>query len=125
MADHRGELTQSTPVLGASDYERARSFYRDQLSFAVIEEGGDPPRFGIFRRGRAQIFVDSWKGARVPVPKLWSAYIHVTDLADLAREFRDAGVVLSKDIEETVYGMREFEITDPDGNIVCFGEDID
>ena len=125
MTDHRGELTQSTPVLGAADYERARAFYRDQLGFSVIEEGGDPPRFGIFRRGRALIYVDGWKGARQPLPNLWSAYIHVTDLAGLAREFQGAGVTLTREISETVYGMREFEITDPDGNIVCFGEDIE
>ncbi|MGI9422250.1 MAG: glyoxalase superfamily protein [Hyphomicrobiaceae bacterium] len=125
MADDRVQLTQSTPVLGASDYERARLFYRDQLGFSVVEEGGEPPRFGIFRRDRALLYVDSWKGARQPVRNLWSAYIHVTGLAGLAQEFQAAGVTLTRDITETVYGMREFEVTDPDGNIVCFGEDIE
>ena len=31
----------------------------------------------------------------------------------------------TRPVENTVYGMREFEITDPDGNVVCFGEDMD
>lgn len=118
-------LLDSTPVLAAADYERARAFYRDQLGYVITEEGGDPPRFGIFRRGKSQLFVDSWKGPRDPVESLWSAYVHVTDLAALAQEFENKGVTLSRAISDTVYGMREFEVTDPDGNIICFGEDLD
>lgn len=118
-------LLDSTPVLAAVDYERARAFYRDQLGYTITEEGGDPPRFGIFRRGKSQLFVDSWKGRRAPVANLWSAYVHVTNLAALASEFEGRGIILTRAITDTVYGMREFEVTDPDGNIICFGEDLD
>ena len=43
----------------------------------------------------------------------------------LLEEFRDAGAAITRPVENTVYGMREFEITDPDGNVICFGEDMD
>ena len=91
----------------------------------MIEEGGDPPRFGIFRRDKSQLFVDSWKGSRNVVPELLSAYVHAANVIELAREFKDRGVQLSKPITETGYGMREFEVTHRDGNIICFGEDMD
>ena len=123
--DKRPLLAGSNPVLAASDYEQSRAFYRDQLGFTVVEEGGDPARFGIFRRDKSQLFIDSWNGARPPIAGLWSAYIHVSQLSELAREFEGNRVVLSKPITDTAYGMREFEITDPDGNIICFGEDLD
>ena len=118
-------LIGSNPVLAASDYERARAFYRDQLGFAVVEEGGDPARFGIFRRDKSQLFVDSWNGPRTPIVGLWSAYIHAAQLAELAQEFESKGIKLSKPIRDTNYGMREFEVMDPDGNVICFGEDLD
>ena len=79
-------LIGSNPVLAASDYERARAFYRDQLGFAVVEEGGDPARFGIFRRDKSQLFIDSWNGPRAPIPGLWSAYVHAAQLLELAQE---------------------------------------
>lgn len=70
-------LESATPVLKTADYPTARSFYIDRLGFTIIEEGGDPPRFGIFRRGDALLFIEGWKGALSSVPGAWEAYIHV------------------------------------------------
>lgn len=116
-------LERATPVLGSDDYPRSREFYISKLGFDVIEEGGDPPRFGIFRRGQAFLFVDAWKGVPKHVPGKWDAYLHVNGLTDLLSEFDVQGVPITRPIENTVYGMREFEVTDPDGNVLCFGED--
>lgn len=115
----------ATPVLMSADYARSRAFYVDVLGFSVVEEGGDPPRFGIFRRGGATLFVDAWKGARDARPDTWDAYIHVRDITALCAALSDAGAPITRAVCETVYGMREFEVTDPDGNVICFGEDMD
>ena len=125
MSD-RGEtarVLQSTPVLMSGDYVRSKAFYEQTLKFRVVEEGGDPPRFGIFERGGAAIFVNAWSGARAPVPDIWDAYLHVSGLERLFEELESAGAPITRSIEDTVYGMREFEVTDPDGNVLCFGED--
>lgn len=124
MGDKRAALERSTPVLATADYPAARAFYRDKLGYTVIEEGGDPARFGIFQRGGSLLFVDGWHGPRVATPNIWSAYIHVKDLDALAAEFAANGVQITRAIEVTVYGMREFEITGPDGVVLCFGEDV-
>lgn len=118
-------LERSTPVLGSADYPRSRDFYVQKLGFEIIEEGGDPPRFGIFRRGQAFLFVDAWKGVPKHVPGKWDTYIHVKGLSALLSAFTENGTPITRPLEETVYGMREFEVTDPDGNILCFGEDAD
>lgn len=126
MGDPGGIVFEtSTPVLGSGDYARSRNFYADLLGFGIIEEGGDPPRFGIFRRGQATLFVDAWKGAPTPTPGKWDAYIHVKNLTRLLKELETSQAPITHPIEETVYGMREFEVTDPDGNVLCFGEDSD
>ena len=118
-------MRRSTPVLAAADYERARDFYCEKLGCTVVEEGGDPPRFGIFERDKCTIFVNAWHGPRAPKPEVWSAYIHVSDVDGIAAELRGKGVQLSRDITNTLYGMREFDVTDPDGNVLCFGQDSD
>ncbi len=91
----------------------------------MAEEGGDPPRFGIFERGGGVLFVDAWHGPAQPVAGAWDAYIHVSGLEALLSEFEARGAPITRSIEDTVYGMREFEITDPDDNVLCFGEDED
>lgn len=114
-------LTSSIPVLRASDYAATREFLLS-LGFALSEEAGDPPRFGIFHAGAAQVFVDAWEGADpVPSPR-WRAYFHTTDLDGLAAAWTAAGIAHEGPVE-TGYGMREVVVADPDGNRLCFGQD--
>ena len=87
MAD-APEMLRSTPVLKSGNYEGARAFYRDTLGYRVVEEGGDPPRFGIFERGRSVLFVNAWHGAPTLLPGVWEAYVHVIGLDDLLTEFQ-------------------------------------
>ncbi|WP_420349101.1 VOC family protein [Pelagibius sp.] len=118
-------LTRSTPVLKTGDYPRARTFYHQTLGFRILEEGGSPARFGIFERDRAVVFVDAWHGAPPASPGGWDAYLHCEDVDALCRELAGAGARITRQPEDTTYGMREFEVTDPDGNVLCFGTDMD
>ena len=117
------KLLRATPVLKTGDYERARSFYIDILGFRLVEEGGDPPRFGIFKQDGAVLFLDSWHGAPAPSEGGWTAYLHTDDAKVLCSQLTDKGATITRPLEDTSYGMREFEVTDPDGNILCFGSD--
>ena len=116
---------RSTPVLRSANYPRSRAFFADLLGFSVVEEGGEPPRFGIFKRGKAFLFIDARHGGPAPGPTAWSAYVHVAGLQALHDAYAAAGAKICRPVEETVYGMREFDVTDPDGNVICFGEDIE
>ncbi|MEM1287577.1 MAG: glyoxalase superfamily protein [Pseudomonadota bacterium] len=116
-------IQSATPVVRTGDYPKAKAFYTGILGFSCIEEGGDPPKFGIFKRDAGMIIVNGHNGAAAPYDH-WRAYFHVDDLDRLSQEIRDAGGALSKGIWTTVYDMREFEVTDPDGNVLCFGVDV-
>lgn len=117
-------IHHATPVFRVSDYQRARAFWTDVLGFSCIEEAGDPVTgFGIFKRDDARIFLIAWDGPEAGYTR-WRAYFHVTEFDKMAAEFR-AKTTLSSDPVVTEYGMREFEVTDPDGNVVCFGSDPD
>lgn len=114
-------LTSSIPVIRVSDYPRARSFWTGVLGFTLGEEGGDPPRFGIFHKDKATVFVDAWHGADTEPSPGWRAYFHVDDVDALAAEIGDKAPTEGPRV--TGYGMRELEVLDPDGNRLCFGMD--
>ncbi|MCP3969711.1 MAG: hypothetical protein GY717_05240 [Rhodobacteraceae bacterium] len=116
-------LTSSIPVLRSSDYATARSFWTLTLGFARGEEGGNPPRFGIFHRGRATVFVDAGQGGDPDPSPGWRAYFHSDDVDALAAEFSARGAAVSGPMD-TARGMREITLRDPDGNLLCFGQDL-
>lgn len=116
-------LASAIPVLRVSDYSVARTFWTQTLGFELTEEGGDPARFGIFRRDGQTVFVDAWHGADANPSPGWRAYFHIDDVDAFAR-------ILPPDLpvegpKDTVYAMRELVLTDPDGNRLCFGQDTD
>lgn len=116
------KLTSSIPVLRVADYPRAKAFWTETLGFAVGEEGGTPARFGIFHKDNATVFVDAWHGAdAVPSPG-WRAYFHVEDVDAFAAALEWPA---KEGPEDKVYGMREVVVIDPDGNRLCFGQDVD
>ena len=119
------ELEAATPVLSVEDYPRAKAFYMDMLGFEVHEEGGDPPRFGIFRNGRAQIFLNAWSGPDPRSHDGWRVYLHTADVDALAAQLSGRDVTIVAGPTSQSYGMREIEIDDPDGNRLCFGHDLD
>ena len=117
------QLLRSTPVLRTSDYARSRQYYVDVLGYQVVEEGGDPARFGIFHRDKSALFINGWDGGPANSPGGWDAYVHVSDLDALYQELSRTNADIGRPIEMTSYGMCEFEVRDPDGNVICFGQD--
>ena len=109
------------PVLRVSDYARARRFYTDILGFDVVEEAGEPVAgFGIFRAGSAQIFLIAWNGPEAEY-HAWRVYLYPENLDAFVDTLRDAGQSF-KGPTKTEYGTREVELSDPDGNVLCFGQ---
>ncbi len=117
-------IHSATPVLCTDNYPRAKAFYVDILGFDCVEEAGEPVTgFGIFRNGGARIFVEAWIGAEAPHDR-WRAYFHTSEFDALMAEIKARGGTLSKAPHVTEYDMREFEIKDPDGNVLAFGADL-
>lgn len=114
-------LETSIPVLRVQDYERAKAFWTDTMGFAVAEEGGEPPRFGIFKRDAATVFVDAWHGGEAAPSPSWRAYFHVEDIEAFVATLD--GPEIQGPVTKP-YGMREVEIRDPEGNLLCFGQDV-
>ena len=137
----RAPLLRATPVLRVADYPRARAFYTNRLGFQLREEAGSPPRFAILQRGAAVLFLDGWhpperhpqeerhRGAgskRGPGSQRsaggWDVYLHVEEVNALLGEYEEQEVAFSAPRRLTHHGTLEFEVTDPDGNVLCFGQ---
>lgn len=114
---------RAMPVLNVASIDRSLAFYRDQLGFQGHGVWGDPPAFTIVQRGNVTIALDTHGGGR-PAGGGWTAYLYVSDADALADELRSKGVALASEPEDKPWNCREFEVRDPDGHLIGFGQDL-
>jgi uncharacterized glyoxalase superfamily protein PhnB len=120
-------LAAISPQFLVSDVARAAEYYRDKLGFEVGPYFGEPPEFVIVRRDAARIMLSQVEGARGGSNRKWKrvaidAYVWVEDIERLYAEFRHKGAFLSGPPQLKVYGIREIEVFDLDGYVICFGQ---
>ena len=117
---------RSSPVLQVRDVTRSAAFYTETLGFTAHGIWGDPPAFCIVGRGSVTIMLDaSYDPGPLPVNQYWAAYVYVDDVNALHREFQAAGVDIPRGPEDMEYGCRDFDVRDPDGHLIAFGQDLD
>lgn len=118
------QFQRAMPVLEVTDMARSLAFYRDKLGFSAAV-WGEPPSFAIVQRGAVTIALDASERGQSANNQYWAAYIYVVDVDALHAEYRDLGIAIHRDIEDAPYGCRDFDVTDPDGYILAFGQVLD
>ena len=122
----KANMMRSAPVLQVADVIASQAFYREKLGFDGGGLWGDPPCFAIVGRGSVTIFLDQTRAedGAVPVNQYWAAYVYVDDVEAYCAELRSRGVEILRGPEDMEHGCREFDVKDPDGHIIAFGQDL-
>ena len=123
-------VTGVAPYFLVADVVKAAEYYRDRLGFAIrgyfFE---DPPVFGMVARDERIVMlsrVERGRGGsnRSYKPEGIDAYFWVDDVDALYAEFQRDGADIVMPPTLRIYGMKELEIRDLDGHILCFGQDV-
>jgi catechol 2,3-dioxygenase-like lactoylglutathione lyase family enzyme len=112
-------LRYVNPNLRARDIRVLAEWYRDRLGFQITFLWQDPPTYAMIGRDEIRVGIAQREAQFGPT----SFYVHVEDLDGLYAEFFARQAVV-RPPAITSYNMREFEVFDPDGNRICFGEPV-
>jgi len=114
----------SEPILQAHDVSRTRAFY-ESLGFT---SGYNDDRYDILRRGNLVVHLEADERL-VPATNRASCYWRVADADVLYQEFAllalpiDGLPHLTAPCDEP-WGMREFTLKDPSGNLIRVGHEL-
>ena len=117
-------LLRSMPLLQVADVRRSVAFY-ERLGFFC----GGPwthdgeATFAIVQRGEVTLGLQRLAGADSTSNTHWAAYLYTDDAQALHAEFAAAGLEPSELRRNTDYACDDFEIRDPDGHLIAFGQD--
>ena len=115
------------PILPCRSTTETAAFYQ-RLGF----EGGPhafDPSYGILCRGDVELHFFTHREL-VPAQSFAGCYIRVLDVEKIHREFASAqlpshGIPRISVLESKPWGLREFAVVDPDGNLLRIGQVIE
>ena len=112
-----GTLAKACPLLAAPDPRAAAEWYRDTLGFAVglVMDG-----YAIVERDGVELHF--WPCPDRHIAENTSAYIRVTDIASVHAGLGAVEGGRISPVQSRDWGMREFYVWDPAGNLLRFGE---
>ena len=120
------------PFLKCSDIKKSLSFYTNLLDFKVVQAPDPDPEafmsmYAFLKREESFIHLSQHAGDGVFGNVI---YVRVKNIDEIYSTFIDNGLkiqeksgITMEPVEQT-WGMKEFYVTDPDGNRVRFGQQI-
>ena len=100
------------PILASSDLDRTEAFY----ARAGFVDAGRHEDYLVLHNDGVEVHF-----TRRDTVTPSTCFLHVTDALKMSKQLRDQGVEGVGDIKDQDYGLREFILTDPDGNHVRIG----
>ena len=132
-------MSRLTPMLNVSDVERSVDFYRRAAGFQLASDEAQLKdwRWARLRLGDSELMLSESGGPHASLregnpmaesePEClgWAAIycLHTDDVAADRQRCEREGFAPTP-MRDTFYDMREFQVRDPDGHILWFGQDI-
>ena len=117
------KLEVVAPIFPVTDLQRSVAYYTRSLLFSVgfewADTDGEPVRYAILQNGNTELHLTAAETSRQVV-----AYFFVDGVAAYYDAVKAAGAKITCEIEDLPWDMREFEIADPDGNRLIFGQHL-
>jgi catechol 2,3-dioxygenase-like lactoylglutathione lyase family enzyme len=115
-------LTAAAPVFVVQDVPASVAHYRDVLGFRVEFTYGEPTFYAGVERDRVLIHLQAAAQTK-RVPGQSALYVFVTGVDALYDELKGRGARVGDPPKDYPYGMRDFDLLDPDGNHLSFGQE--
>lgn len=112
------KCTGSATVLGINDVDLAKDYYVNKLGFEQTFEYGDPCFYVGLKFGEAEFHLNANKESA----QLSSVYIFVEGVKPYYEHVLSKGIEPADELKEYPYGMTDFDLIDPFGNVLTFGQ---
>jgi catechol 2,3-dioxygenase-like lactoylglutathione lyase family enzyme len=123
-------VTGAAPFFLVADVVRAAEYYRDRLGFTIVGYFFEqPPVFAMVGRDGQIIMLSLMTGGRGGSNRGFKAeaidaYLWTDDVDALHAELRQRKADIIAPPQRRIYRMKELEVRDLDGYVLCFGQDV-
>jgi uncharacterized glyoxalase superfamily protein PhnB len=119
MANKNAKFQSIAPIVSVGNLEQALEYYQHVLGFDIAWRSADPANLASICRDSVELTLrESGNFAATPS----RMYIEVAGIDAYYSELLASGLAPAVPLAERPYGMRDFQIIDPSGNELYFGE---
>lgn len=116
-------FSHSSPIFPVDNPLETAEYYRDVLGFDINFKWEDPTTYVVINRDDAVgIHLVKKEHDFQPSSMHPSLFIFVHDVDAVHEEFQKSGANIVHPIGDRDYGMRDFDVKDPNGFILVFGK---
>lgn len=118
-------VKDAIPILLVRDVKACSAFFQQKLGFAIDFLHGLPPFYGSVSRDGVRLHI---RYVREPLfaemarrePSLLCGSLEVSNVQGLFEEFKVRGVQFVQPLIKQAWGGTDFQVQDPDGNVLSF-----
>lgn len=114
-------ISHISSILPVRDIQGSLDFYQ-KIGFKIEFLWQDPPSYAVLSAGEASLHLSLLAPEHRDRKVRSVLYIFVHDVDQMYQRCKDAGLDFAVEIDDRDYGMRDFEINDPDGHLLTFGK---
>ena len=123
MTEGHPMMVGAATVFVVSDIGKSTEHYRDVLGFTVTFQYGQPVFYACLCRDEVAVHLLAAQETE-RLPGHGGICVFVKDVDSVHAELAEQGANVIKPPQDYDYGMRDFDVTDPDGNHLVFGMGI-
>ena len=120
MADEL--LAAAATVFVVSNIAESAAYYRDALGFTIEFQYGNPTSYACLCRDEVALHLLAAQNTK-RLPGNGGICVFVRDVDRLHADLVARGARMINAPEDRDYGMRDFDVVDPDGNQLTFGKE--
>jgi len=126
MDHHPTGISHFAPVVAVPDVLKTINWYKEKLGFDISFTWNDPVDYAVVKKGESVSLhfskADEFSPEKLPDTTL--VYFFVFDVDAIHADFLKRGVEKISSPEDRDYGMRDFDVVDPNGYRLSFGKGI-
>ncbi len=119
----KSKFSRSASVLPVDDLKETAAYYQEAFGFDLSFMWGEPAHYAVLKRDGVGIHLTEREDTSTKI-RPSTVYMFVNDVDALYEEFKARGIEMFSPPETQDYGMREFEVSDPNGHFLIFGMNV-
>ncbi|KPM48472.1 VOC family protein [Jiulongibacter sediminis] len=117
----KDNFSHSATIFPVKNIQESIVFYTQKLGFSKTFDWGEPVSYAVLKKGGVNIHLSTPDSFNPPSSEHCSLYIFVYNVQEIYEKCLSEGVKILNAPETRDYKMTDFDILDPDGYLITFG----